>query len=135
MIKKISVITAILISGFSPKSYSAITIQNIKDLLGKYCYPTEGSTCSDEECADYDFASGQCHCIKDERFWDKENRVCKECKISQIRNKTHDGCVNIKCPTGYGGQVMTTCPKGYGLIEIKNGKCPSGMYLYKFQDE
>ena len=37
---KVSVIaTTILLASFIPKANSAVTLQNIKDLLGKYCYP------------------------------------------------------------------------------------------------
>ena len=133
---KVSVIaTTILLASFIPKANSAITLQNIKDLLGKYCYPAVNSGCTDEECAKYNSETGYCNCIKEERFYDKAQRVCKECEISQVRNKTHDGCVDIKCPTGYGGQITSKCPAGFGLTEIKNGKCPAGMMLWSFKDE
>ena len=133
---KVSVIaTTILLASFIPKANSAVTVDDIKNLLGKYCYPAKGSTCADEEYADYDAKTGYCNCKKDERYWDINERTCKECELSQVRNKTHNGCVDIVCPTGYGGQVMTTCPKGYGLVEIKNGKCPNGMILWKFEDK
>ncbi len=133
---KISLQIIILLTVCSYKANSAITLQNIKNLLGKYCYPAENSICKEEEVADYDLKTGYCKCKKEERYWDNNSRVCKECELSQVRNKTYDGCADIVCPFVTKGQIVNkTCPKGSILTQIQNGKCPKGMILWKFEDK
>ena len=102
MIKKISVITAILISGFSPKSYSAITIQNIKDLLGKYCYPLE------EDCGTayepiYNNSDDKCMCHNNTHLY--YNRDIRKCEL--------------KCPAGKVIEATSRCPAGMYQFRIK----------------
>ena len=102
MIKKISVITAIFIAGFSLKSYSAITIQEIKDLLGKYCYPLE-EDCGTAYEPKYNSADSTCSCVSETYlYYDAEERRC-----------------NPKCSAGYFLKTVEDCPAGSFKFEVK----------------
>ena len=130
---KVSVIaTTILLASFIPKAKSAITLQNIKDLLGKYCYPTVNSGCTDEECADYNASSSKCKCRKDSRIWNKTERVCEECTGGRFPYNDEE-CVPITCPAGtYKAAIVDNkCPAGTYRIAITTN-CPAGAYKYNY---
>ena len=138
MIKKISVITAIFIAGFSPKSYSAFCDVNqsisecLKKALAGYCYPTKGSTCSDEECADYNASTSKCKCRTASRIWNSEDRVCEECVAGSFPYND-EKCVKITCPAGtYKVAIVDNkCPAGTYKIAVTSS-CPSGAYKYNY---
>ena len=108
MIKKISVITAIFIAGFSLKSYSAFCEANqsisecLKKALAGYCYPNP-EDCGTAYEPKYNSSDSTCSCVNETYlYYDAEERRC-----------------NPKCPAGYFLKTVEDCPAGSFKFEVK----------------
>ncbi len=98
---KTSLVIAIAL-GFAPKANSAVTLQNITDLIGKYCYP-QSNDCGTAREPFYDTSKAECLCHNSEH---------------QYYNKTERQC-QLKCPSGSVIEATTTCPAGMYQFKIK----------------
>ena len=102
---KVSVIaTTILLASFIPKANSAITLQNIKDLLGKHCYPLE-EDCGTAFAPIYDTSNPDSNCTCSNltyTYYSSEDRRCQP-----------------KCPAGYKLKAVEKCPGGSFKLEVK----------------
>ena len=100
---KVSVIaTTILLASFIPKANSAVTVDDIKNLLGKYCYPKE-EDCGTAREPIYNASNSSCSCVnKTYLYYDAEDRRC-----------------NPKCPAGYSLKTVSKCSGGSFKFEVK----------------
>ncbi len=101
-IKKSIIAMVMLLSTFVPKANAAITLQNIKDLIGKYCYPLV------EDCGTayepvYSNSDSKCICHNTtHQYYNQDNRKCE-----------------LKCPAGQVVKATSKCPAGMYQFKIK----------------
>ena len=72
------------------------------------------------------------------KYWDRSERLCSDCKVGSIRNEYYlDRCIEIKCPVGYGGEIIRDgrCPKGFGVDKIVDKRCPKGLGTWHYKSD
>ena len=97
-------IVIILTLVINPKAKSAITLQNIKDLLGKHCYPKE-EDCGTVFAPIYDTSNPDSNC------------TCRN--LTYTYYSSEDRRCQPKCPAGYMLKAVEKCPGGSFKFEVK----------------
>ena len=95
-------VAIMLALGLSPKANSAVTVDDIKNLLGKYCYPLSAD-CNTGYEPIYDSQKSSCTCRNlTHTYYSSKDRRCQP-----------------KCPAGYKLKAVTKCPGGSFKFEVK----------------
>ena len=95
-------VAIMLTLGLSPKANSAVTVNDIKNLLEKYCYPLSA-----------DCGTGY------EPIYDSQKSSCTCPNLTHTYYSSKDRRCQPKCPAGYKLKAVTKCPGGSFKLEVK----------------
>ncbi len=110
-------------------AFAADTKQIINQILAKYGISAGGKEiCGQGKEPEYNKDTGIVKCKNDKQgdtnnCWDTNSRLCKECPNGTVVSQKDF----ITCR-----QII--CPKGFKLVDVKNGKCPKGFKKYEIKN-
>ena len=128
--KTIPISTFLILAIFFSSQGKALTLDDLKKTLGKYCVPSSNTDCNYDDLAEW--KDNKCICHIDSKIWNAEERICEECEENEFPYN-NEKCQPIICPAGtYKITIHNdVCPAGTYKI-TKSSTCPSGSYKHNY---
>ena len=136
---KVLLFVGVLLFSCNAFSASEATKKLIHEVLAKYGISSGGKeVCGTPFEPQYEDGVIKCNSYDNttrmnaNNYWSPSERLCKECPLGTLLNKTnYQTCNQVVCPEGTIGVTVRggKCPEGMELFAPSEGICPEGMEL------